>query len=797
LIGLFLNTLVLRVDLTGDPSVRTLLDRVRGEVLEAQGHSELPFERLVEELRPERNRSYNPLFQVLVVQQNTPAPKFLVPGLAIKAEILDLATAQLDLSFSFRKSGDILFCGLEYSSDLFAVPTIERLLGHYSNLLAGFAATPGAKIGDLPLLSPGERHQLLAEWNDSTGPGWGVPLPRLLAARAAASSGAPAVIGGGTVLTYFELYARAARLAGRLCDLGVGPGSRVALCLERSPELIVALLATLGAGGAYVTLDPAYPEERLAFLLADSGATVLVTRREIASRANIANITNIAGLADRLPTSGPAVLFLDGEEDLQAGEEEAFPTVSGLEDLLYVIYTSGSTGVPKGAGIYQGSFVHLLGWYTSEFGLSAADRFLVITPPGFDLTQKNFFAPLLCGGLLALADPGLYEPREIVATIERHGITRLNCTPSAFYPLIEEAGIEGLSSLRSVFLGGEPISRARLTSWRHAGGVQAEVVNTYGPTECTDVVAFHRLSPEAAGATPVPVGRPLPGFHLQVLDPYLGQVPIGAPGQLAVSGVGVGAGYLGRAELTAEKFVPDPFAMSSMSPGSRLYLTGDLARTRPDGEIEFLGRVDHQVKLRGLRIELGEIETSLRQHPGVREAVVLAREDRPGDRRLAAYWTAVAAPGPTPAPTPEELHAFLAERLPLYMVPADWVRLAELPLSIHGKVDRRALPAPERGGIEEQGFVAPRTPVENLLAEIWSELLGLDRVGAFDSFFKLGGHSLLATQLVSRIHTALEVELPLRSLFEAPTLAEMALAVEELVIARLDDLSEEELGSLG
>ncbi|HEV7518826.1 MAG TPA: condensation domain-containing protein, partial [Thermoanaerobaculia bacterium] len=453
------------------------------------------------------------------------------------------------------------------------------------------------------------------------------------------------------------------------------------------------------------------------------------------------------------------------------GEEEGWPE-GALDDLLYVIYTSGSTGLPKGASVYQRGYVNLLRWYVEELGLSAADRFLVVTSPGFDLTQKNFFAPLLCGGLLVLADPGLYDPREIVATIERHGITRLNCTPSAFYPLLEEAGVAGLSSLRSVCLGGEPIARARLAAWRHAGGVHAEVVNTYGPTECTDVVAFHWLSPSAdIGSAPVPVGRPLPGFHLLVLDHHLSPAPIGASGQLAVGGVGVGAGHLGRADLTAEKFVPDPFAEV---PGARLYRTGDLARALPGGEIDFLGRADHQVKLRGLRIELGEIETVLGQHPGVREAVVLARDDHPGDQRLVAYVTPAAEPGPTPA----ELQRFLAERLPGYMVPAAWVLLAELPLTANGKVDRRSLPAPEETGREERGYVAPQSSVEEVLVGIWEEVLRRERVGVEDDFFAVGGHSLLATQVTSRVRRVLGVELPLKIFFESPTIASLATAIE-------------------
>ncbi|MEA2692878.1 MAG: hypothetical protein QOJ16_2265, partial [Acidobacteriota bacterium] len=574
---------------------------------------------------------------------------------------------------------------------------------------------------------------------------------------AALDPGAPAVIGGGEAWSYGELHLRAGRIARRLREIGVGPGMRVGLCLERSPDLVAGLLATLGVGGAYVTLDPAYPAERLAYLLADSGVAVVLTQ---------------SGFAERLPAGGPPALLLDREEELPAADD-LVPAEGGPEDLLYIIYTSGSTGLPKGAGVYQRGFVNLLRWYVEELGVTAGDRFLVVTSPGFDLTQKNLFAPLLTGGLLVLADPGLYDPREIAALVERHRITRLNCTPSAFYPLIEEVGEAGLSSLASVILGGEPISPERLASWRRSGGLRAEVVNSYGPTECTDVVAFHRLPPpgEAGSGGPggMPIGRPLPGFRLLTLDRDLQPAPIGVPGQLAVGGVGVGAGYLGRPDLTAAKFVPDPFADA---PGGRLYWTGDLARTLPGGEIDFLGRVDDQVKVRGFRIELGEIEAALENEPGVRAAAVLAREDRPGDRRLVAYL-ALAAPGVL-----HDLRQALGRRLPAYMVPGAFVVLDDLPLSANGKVDRRALanrlPETEPAGAAKLAASEPGSPLEARLAEMWAELLGRERVGVQDDFFALGGHSLLATRLVSRVRRELGVELPLRAVFEAPTVAALA-----------------------
>ncbi|HEV7519446.1 MAG TPA: condensation domain-containing protein, partial [Thermoanaerobaculia bacterium] len=513
LIGFFVNTLVLRTGCSGDPVFRDLVAAVRRTALSAYEHQDVPFERVVEELSPERDPSRSPLFQVMLVLQNAGRGSLKLPGLTLEPMTLDGATAKFDLTLSLGEGPAGLSGTWEYDRDLFEAATIARLSGHFAALLGG--ATAGARVGEearlaaLPLLSPAERHQLLREWNGEPGETvWGASLPELLAARAAADPGAPAVIGGGEVLTYGQLHARAGRLARHLRALGVGTGARVGVCLERSPDLVVGLLAALGSGAAYVTLDPSYPAERLSFLLADSGAAAILTRSE---------------LAGRLPAGPAPVLLLDREADLPEGDGTLpLPQgAAGLDDLLYVIYTSGSTGLPKGAGVYQRGFLNLLRWYVEEFGLTAADRFLVVTSAGFDLTQKNFFAPLLVGGRLVLADPGPYDAEEIAATVEQHRITRLNCTPSAFYPLVEpliqEVEPGRLSSLQSVFLGGEPIVTARLDLWRRSALCRAEVVNTYGPTECTDVVAFQRLPPPGgAAAGAVPVGRPLPGFHLLV-----------------------------------------------------------------------------------------------------------------------------------------------------------------------------------------------------------------------------------------------------------------------------------------
>ena len=763
LIGFFVNTLVLRISCPGDPAFGELLAAVRRTALSAYEHQGLPFERVVEELSPSRDPSRTPLFQVMFTLQSSGREGLVLPGLALEQVPAVGETAKFDLTLSLGEGLVGLAGSWEYDRDLFEAATIARLSRHFESLLVGAVAERGARLSELPLFSPAERHQLLWEWNGAAGEiGWGAALPELLAARAAVDPGAPAVIGGGEVVTYGQLHARAGRIAWRLRELGVAPGTRVGLFLARSPDLVVGLLATLLAGGAYVPLDPSYPAERLSFLCADSGAAVILSRSD---------------LVGRLPDGGPAVLLLDhlgAERNLTA--VGALSPVGGPEDLLYVIYTSGSTGLPKGSRVHQGSFLNLLRWYVGEFGLSAADRFLVLTSASFDLTQKNFLAPLLVGGLLVLADPGPYDPQEIVATVEQHGITRLNCTPSAFYPLLEAGGTEQLSSLRSVFLGGEPIAPARLAPWRRSAGCRAEVVNTYGPTECTDVVAFHRLvPPETAGPDSIPVGRPISGLRLTVLDPRLSPVPLGVAGQLAVGGVGVGAGYLGRPELTAERFVPDPFAAE---PGARLYWTGDLARTSANGEVEFLGRIDHQIKIRGFRIELQEIEVALAGQPGIAEAAVLVEEKGTGDRKLVAYVVPLEATAGEPA-LAEGLRDELRRRLPDYMVPYRFIPLASLPLTPNGKIDRKALAAlraatPEEAQGVSAGSTAPRTPIEEILAGICAQLLGIERVGVDDNFFDLGGHSLLATRLAAHVQQTFGVALPLRRFFEAPTIAALA-----------------------
>jgi amino acid adenylation domain-containing protein len=768
LIGFFVNTLALRADLSGDPTFTGLMAQVRETTLGAYAHQDLPFEKLVEELKPERDPSYTPIFQTLFVLQNAPLPAIALPGLCLAPLAFDGGTAKFDLTLGLMDGEPALTGWIEYNTDLFDPPTAGRLLAHWRNLLAELAASPERRLSELRVLPTSERHQVLAEWNDTAVlETLGRPsLSVLLRQQVERTPDAVAVCSAGESLSYRALDRSAGTLARRLRGLGCGPQSRIAVAMERSAELVVALLGILRAGATYVPLDPGYPKERLAFMLADSRPAALLTQERSAAR-----------LPE--PPAALPVLHLDGARLAgmvgDSGEEPEGEAVQG-DPFAYMIYTSGSTGQPKGALVRRNAFAGLVGWYVAELGMSSADRLLLLSSASFDLTQKNFFAPLLVGGELHLA-PSLYDPAELRHWIERHQITRINCTPSAFYPLAEEGDPVALATLLSVALGGEPIALDRLDHWRRSATCRAVVINSYGPTECTDVVAFHRLAPlvppDAGEPQGVPLGRPIPGARLWIAEGDGEPAPIGVPGELWIGGECVGGGYLGDPVRTAQKFLPDPW---TATPGSRAYRTGDLARRRAGGEIDYLGRIDLQVKVRGFRIELGEIESRLSEHPAVREAAVAVRGSG-SQARLVAYLV----PMPEEAPQPTAVRSFLLERLPESMVPNLYMILEKLPLSPNGKLDRRQLPEPDpaAGSVGSAAFfVAPRSGTEEYLAGLWSEVLGVERVGAHDNFFDLGGHSMIAAQLVARLRGALAVEIPLRAFFDAPTLAGLAGLVE-------------------
>ncbi|HEX3527655.1 MAG TPA: amino acid adenylation domain-containing protein, partial [Thermoanaerobaculia bacterium] len=740
LIGFFVNTLVLRGDLSGGPTFSGLLRRVRETLLDAYAHQDLPFEKVVEALRPERALSHAPLFQVMLILQNAPLALPRPAGLEIGVEEIAGATAKFDLTLSLVEGEDGLRGVLEFDRDLFDEATAERLLGHYLTLLGEAVADPERRAAEMELLSAGERAQLLKGWNDTAAPFHAeICLHERFAAQVARTPKAVALVAGEERISYGELERRADRLAQRLRRLGVGSESRVGVALERTPRLLVALLAVLKAGGAYVPLDPAYPRDRLAFVLADAqegqDAPVLLAEEKV---------------LDRLPPFAGTTLLLD-EEDL-ATEGGPLANEVMADNLAYLIYTSGSTGRPKGVAITHRSVAALLDWAAGVFPAAELAGVLAATSITFDLSVFELFLPLTTGGTVILAADALELPR----LPARNELTLINTVPSAMAALVRAGGVP--AGVRTVNLAGEALKRALVDEIYALPGVE-KVFNLYGPSEDTTYSTW-ALVPHGEAHEPT-IGAPIANTQAHIVDRSLGLLPVGVPGELCLGGEGLARGYLNRPELTAEKFIPDPFSQQS----GRLYRTGDLVRRRAhrsDIELEFLGRIDHQVKVRGFRIELGEVEATLLAHPEVAETVVVAQ-----DQRLIAY----VSPG-----VPADVKERLRERLPDYMIPSAFVGLPELPRTPNGKVNRKALPAPEQTAGPDA--TAPRTPMEELVAGIWCEVLHLDRVGPLDDFFALGGHSLLATQVVSRLREVCGVELPLRALFEAPALAALAARVE-------------------
>ncbi|HKH48874.1 MAG TPA: amino acid adenylation domain-containing protein, partial [Thermoanaerobaculia bacterium] len=671
LIGFFVNTLVLRGDLTGDPELRTLVDRTRERFFAAQAHQELPFEKLVEELRPERNLARSPVFQILFVLQNAPRAPLALPGLAVISEAVETGTAKFEIQLTLEEADGGLAGSLDFNRDLFDASTMDRLLGHYAALLAEAGADPGRRAGDLPILSLAESQQL-REWN-ATAVAWSTEstLPARFAVQADQIPDRIAVRFERESLTYRELDERSSRLAWRLRRLGVGPDVVVAVALERSLELIVALYAVHKAGGAYLPLDRSHPDERLSQMLADSGAPVVLTlaldRERFADQA--------------------AVVCLDSEAEALAAESAVRPPLEVAGDhLAYVIFTSGSTGAPKGAMNTHAAISNRILWMQAAYRLGASDRVLQKTPSTFDVSVWEFFWPLVAGARLVVARPeGHRDPSYLLRTLIEEGITVLHFVPSMLQVFLGEPGVERASGVRQVMASGEalPADLAR-RFFEHLPA--ARLHNLYGPTEAAvDVTAWTCVpgSPEPV----VPIGRPIANLEIRTLDRLARPVPVGAPGELCIGGIGLARGYLGQAGLTAERFIPDPSDRS----GARLYRTGDLARWRTDGHLEYLGRLDHQVKIRGMRIEPGEIEAMLDTFPAVREAAVLAREDRPGDRRLVAYLVPEDTEGELRL---DDLRVFLRERLPEPLVPAAFVVLDAFPFTANGKLDRKALPPP-------------------------------------------------------------------------------------------------------
>jgi amino acid adenylation domain-containing protein len=791
LIGFFLNTLVLRTDVSGDPGFQELLGRVRETCLGAFAHQDLPLEQVLKAVHADRDPGRGSPFQVMFLLQNAPTQSIEVPGLTFSVleaerQTEALGTAIFEAGLTLAERPDGLLAAITYNSLLFDEPTILRLLARFERLLAGAVADPARPVWDYELMSPEEQGELLA-WSGPaerrSGP-HAVPVHQLFEIRAEQTPEALAVLAGDRRLTYAELNRDANRLARHLQGLGVGPETVAGISVERSPEMIVSLLAVLKAGGAYVPLDPAYPADRLAYILRDAGVAVLITTGRTLSAM------------PALAVEGSRAVRLDADAERIAGQSGANLEVAvDPENLAYLIYTSGSTGKPKGVMVRHAALSNYVEAFRDEHRLGSGDRVLQFASISFDTSAEEIYPALASGAALVLRnDAMLGSTPEFLRSCAAWEISVLDLPTAFWHELVARLDAESASlpaALRLVVIGGERALPERLSAW-HAQGHRAKLVNTYGPTECTIVATRSELTAglaaTAAAAGEVPIGRPVRNLRAYVLDPRLRLAPAGIPGELYVGGAGVARGYSGRSDLTAERFLPDPW---SSEPGGRMYRTGDLVRLLPSDELEFLGRVDHQVKIRGFRVELREIEAALGEAPEISEAVVVAREDTPGDRRLAAYLVP-REPGGTLELA--GVRSFLKGRLPEYMIPASFVVLDRLPLTPSGKVDRRALPAPDRSRRElEREFVAPRTGSEETIAAIWNEVLGLDRVGVTENFFELGGHSLLLPQVVHRLRTAFQVEVPLRALFDEPTVEGLAITIEEILLEEIErQLGEEE-----
>lgn len=795
LIGLFINTLVMRISLSAELTVNALIEQVRQTALDAYAHQDLPFERLIDLLQLQRNRSYNPVFQAMFAMQPADAEQLRLPGLTVTPLVLETDMAKFDLSLLMGENSQGFQGELEYNSDLFDAATAQRLVGHFQNLVRAMVEQPTATVATLPILAPAERRQLLIDWNATAlhYPAQAC-LHTLFEAQAAQTPDQIALVvaeaaktgrqgdkvtgeygtslhaltpsplhplAHATSLTYQELNARANQVAHQLQQLGVQPDDLVGLCVERSALLVVALLGILKAGAAYVPLDPAFPQARLRLMIEDAAPVVLISETRFAA--------DFAG--ETMPQ-----LYLDGDWEQIAHQPTHNPTSAvGPDHLAYVIYTSGSTGKPKGVELRHQAVVNFLTTMRQTPGLCAADRLLAVTTISFDIAVLELYLPLTVGATVLLASQAMSaDPDQLLALMPQ--ATVMQATPATWRMLLM-AGWQGHPALR-IFTGGEALP---VTLAKQLLACGQEVWNLYGPTETTVWSSCHQVNAAAVDAdesSVVTIGRPIGNTQFYLLDANRQPVPVGVPGELYIGGAGLARGYRNLPTLTDEKFVPSPFG----APGDRLYRTGDLARYRPDGTVEYLGRIDNQVKIRGFRIELGEIESLLEQHPQIRQAVVIARTHEHGEKQLVAYLTADLLSPDHPL-TLSALRDYLKPKLPDYMIPAAFVTLDTLPLTPNGKVDRRALQQMQTAElVAATPYVAPTTPTEQTLIDIWSTVLKLDpqHVGIEHNFFDLGGHSLLAIQVLARVRTTFQVELPIRDLMDNPTIAGMAAALAPL-----------------
>jgi amino acid adenylation domain-containing protein len=759
LIGCFINTMVIATDLSGDASFREVLARVRNGFLDAFVHREVPFERLVDELRPERDLSRSPLFQVMFVLQNAPRGALDLPDLAAAPLNRESFTAMFDMTLTMVEADERIAAAINYNTDLFDPETIQKMVEQFQILLTAIAQHPAESISKLPLVGDADLAQILLEWNDS---GTDYPsdacIHELFAELAEQTPDATAVAFNDDLISYRELNLRANKLANHLATMGAGPEVLVGIFIERSIDLIVALLATLKAGGAYLPIDPALPLQRIDFLLEDGPIGLLLTHEH---------------LVDRLPVTRAQVITLDSDQEMLSRESDERPVNSTCSsNLAYILYTSGSTGVPKGVGVSHQSVVRLV--RNVNFArLDSSEVFLQHSPLSFDASTFEIWGSLLNGARLVMMSPGLFSLQELATATQERGVTTLWLTAGLFNLIVDEQ-LDSLRGLRQLLAGGEALSPAHVN--KALATLDATLINGYGPTESTTFACYHRIERAAAANGTVPIGRPISNTRVYVLDHQMEPVPVGVTGEIFIAGDGLARGYHNRAGQTAAAFLPNPYSVN----GGRVYRTGDKGKYLKDGNIDFLGREDEQVKLRGFRIEPGEIEHAIGAIPRVRAVAVVVRQDDCGEKRLVAY---VACHDRSPE-TAAELRQAIADKLPDCMVPSIIVLLDELPITRNGKIDRKALPEPVVDGSPASATTArPRNSFEELLVAVWSQVLGVEQIGVNDSFFDLGGHSLLAIQLTSRIRDAFGVDIPVSFLFEHPVISALAARISSMITA--------------
>lgn len=763
LVGFLLNTLVLRVQLEESERFSEVLARTREVCLGAYDHQDLPFEQVVEELQPQRSMSRHPLFQVMFSLQHEATNQLQLPGVQCDPMVVDRVTSKFDLTLSIESRPNEFVCLWSYDCDLFERARIERMGGHFRALLQGIVQTPEQPIATLPLLTPAEHQQLQAWTNLATQDAAETPIPesyclhQLFETRAAMIPDQTALVYGSSSLTYQELNQRANQVAHYLREHNVGPEVPVLLHGQATPLFVIGVLGILKAGGIYVPVDKELPDERLATIVDDTGAP-LVLSTEPSKLQLEATTTRFVCLAEM-------------EEAFHRHNDHNPSNLNEAEDAAYIIYTSGSTGRPKGVIITHRSICHYLAVKRALDIDRAGERTLCLGSVSVDVTVSHIMGPITVGGTLVLAQPeARRDPRQALAEIRQHRIQFFGAAPAMLAQMVELPEFHQCHYVRGIITGSEVVDVD--LKERVLESLNLRLINAYGPTEVTITALIHDCQRDVKQTT-IPIGRPIPGVRAYILDSNLQPVPIGIPGELFLAGIQLARGYLNSPEFTEERFIPDPF---SDIQGDRMYRTGDLVKWRSDGEVEFLGRLDHQVKLRGFRIELGEIESVLMQHPQVENAVVVLRKGARGEGMLVAYVVVTGVEA-------TELLQYLKRTLPDYMLPSRLVSVAELPMTASGKVDRRALAGRDLDSVVTEDFVAPSTPMEGVLAALWETLLGYEGIGRQANFFDLGGHSLLATQLVSRIHDKFQVDLPLRAVFDYPVLAELADVVSE----KLDD----------